>query len=94
MKKFLLALILCIVGFSAHAATENVICLVNGKTVIYEDVSVFHLSGGGVRIFKRGHYDIKIHGLYTCMEVDRADSDVNWKPEWENVKKMMERSIE
>ena len=38
MKKFLLAVVLCIMGVSAQAANENVICLVNGKTTIYEDV--------------------------------------------------------
>ena len=94
MKKFLLALALCTIGFGAQAASENVICSVNGKTIMYEDVHVYHPSDGTTRIVKKDKYDIRLAGLYTCVEVDRADSDKEWPTQWINVKKLMGRSLE
>lgn len=91
MKKFLLALALCTVGFSAQASTENIVCLVNGKTMIYEDVDAWFLEPGFTKIVGNGR-DIRIFGLHTCIFVKRGSKD--WESEWKKAKKILERPIE
>lgn len=91
MKKFLLALILCTIGFSAHATTGNIICSVNNKTVVYENVDVYFHDSGLTRIMYKKN-DIRIQGLYTCIFVKRGRE--GWEAEWKKAKKIMERSVE
>lgn len=91
MKKFLLALALCTFSVGAQASTENIVCLVNGKTMIYEDVDAWFVNPGFTKIAGKGR-DVRIFGLHTCIFVKRGSTD--WEAEWSKAKKILERSIE
>lgn len=91
MKKLLLAMILCTISFGAQAARDNIICSINGKTVVYEDVDVYFITSG-TKIKSNKFSGVILSGLYTCVTVIR-DKD-GWEDEWKKAKKLLERPLE
>ena len=91
MKTLILALALCIISSGAYAAKDNIICSVDGKTIIYENIDVYFMNSGSVKIYDKKFSGVEIGGIYTCIRVVRQRS--GWEAEWEKVKTLMQKDV-